>query len=122
MVEYFCLKKISEKIIKLAKKALNKDKTGDTWEILSQKIFVKNCTNSYFSDFTKQHNAMKERRDLKKAEKAAKKRMKGEITDDDKTAKRVKKSIIVPQRLENSTINSKLNTITGTGLKIKNLE
>ena len=58
---------------------------------------------------------MKIRRDQRKAEKAAIKREKGE--DDSKSAKRVKKSIIVPQRLESSTINSKLNTITSASIK-----
>jgi len=66
-------------------------------------------------DFEKQRKRMKIRRDQRKAEKAAIKREKGE--DDPKSAKRVKKSIIVPQRLESSTINSKLNTITSASIK-----
>ena len=61
---------------------------------------------------------MKDRRDRKKA---AKKRVKVELGEDDNklTVKKPKKSIIVPQRLESSTINSKLNTITGISQKWK---
>jgi len=68
-------------------------------------------------DFTRQKTSMKERRDRRKAERAAKKRSKGETSDDKPSEKKVKKSIIVPQRLENSTINSKLNTITAASIK-----
>ena len=74
----------------------------------------KYSTCNFISDFLKQKERMKERREQRKAEKAATKRSKGEL-DEKPAEKRAKKSIIVPQRLENSTINSKLNTITGTG-------
>jgi len=67
-------------------------------------------------DFVKQKVRMKERREQRKAEKAATKRSKGEL-DEKPAEKRAKKSIIVPQRLENSTINSKLNTITAASIK-----
>ena len=63
---------------------------------------------------------MMERRNQKKLDKAAKKRAKGGEGVEVKATgnKRRKTNQIVPQRLENSTINSKLNTITGTGSKI----
>ncbi|CAG5111856.1 Oidioi.mRNA.OKI2018_I69.chr2.g6127.t1.cds [Oikopleura dioica] len=65
-------------------------------------------------DIEKQLNRMKARKEAKKASKANK-RQKAE--GEEEAPKKKKKSIIVPQRLEKSTINSRLNTITRTSIK-----
>lgn len=64
-------------------------------------------------DIEKQQAKMKMRKEAKKALKASKRPK----TDGDNGPPKKKKSLIVPQRLEKSTINSKLNTITRTSIR-----
>lgn len=68
-------------------------------------------------EFDEMKIKMKQRRDAKKLAKAKKRELEGEPPITEKIKRKKKTSIIVPQRVETNTINSKLNTITSSSIK-----
>jgi len=71
------------------------------------------------AEFEQMKKSMKKRRESKKLERAQKRSAGGAgVEETVETSKKKKKSIIVPQKVETNTINSKLNTITAASIKL----
>merc|ERR1712227_496927 len=62
-------------------------------------------------------NNLRKRRELRKAAKAEKRKLDGVPDDKAGAKKKTKRPLIVQQRVDNNTINSKLNTITAASIK-----
>jgi len=68
------------------------------------------------AEFAEIKKKMKKRVEAKKLAKAQKRGIEGK-TDEEKVVKKKKRPLIVPQKVETNTINSKLNTITAASIQ-----